>query len=185
MSASQCYATSVDGKRQFACFPAVILVFIVDKQERVLLLSHPRRQGMWEVVNGVLEVGENVLEGALRETSEEIGPEVHVRPLGTVHVSTFHYDANVRCLITISYLMAYEGGEIRPGGDMRNSQFRWWNLAELANESVELLIPPKQKWLAERAVELYRLWKDRTFDLQPELDPATVQRYSTTKMTRE
>jgi len=169
----QPYITAATGRRRFACSPAAILVFIVNEQEEVLLLAHPKRGGSWEVVNGALEAGETVLESALRETYEEAGAEIQVKPLGTVHVRTFHYDENVKYMLSIAYLMAYQGGRIQPGDDMAGSQYRWWGLEDLADEQVKLLIPPDGKWLVARAVELYRMWnqtwKGSERDLQPEL----------------
>jgi CubicO group peptidase (beta-lactamase class C family) len=82
-------------------------VFVVNEQEEILLLAHPKRGGSWEVVNGALEAREPVAEGALRETYEEAGEEVCVRPLGAGHVSTFHYDDNVQYMLSVGYLMAY------------------------------------------------------------------------------
>jgi ADP-ribose pyrophosphatase YjhB (NUDIX family) len=172
MSSQQPYLTTVDGKRSFACFPAAVLVFVVNEKEEILLLSHPQRKGRWEVVNGALEAGETVLEGALREAREEIGENARVRPLGVVHASTFHYDEAVQFVISVCYLMAYEGGEVRPGDDMLGSEHRWWSLGELAEKSVRLIVPPGQKWLVGRAVELYRLWKDQDVVLDPGLDPS-------------
>jgi ADP-ribose pyrophosphatase YjhB (NUDIX family) len=121
------------------------------------------------VVNGALEAGETILDGALRETREEVGEEVRVQPLGSVHVSTFHYDENVKYMLSVGYLMAYEGGRIQPGDDMAGSQYKWWSLEELADENVKILIPPEEKWLLERAVELHRVWKGKDVDLQPAL----------------
>ena len=72
-------------------------------------------------------------------------------------------------MLSISYLMAYQGGEIRPGDDMRGSQYRWWKVEDLANERLQVLIPPSGKWLLQRAVELYRLWKGQEVALQPAL----------------
>jgi 8-oxo-dGTP pyrophosphatase MutT (NUDIX family) len=172
MSNSQPHITTVDGKRSFACFPAAVLVFVVNEREEVLLLSHPQRKGRWEVVNGALEAGETVLEGALREAREEIGEDVRVRPLGAFHASTFHYDEAVQYVLSLCYLMAYEGGGIRPGDDMLGSEYRWWSLGDLADGSVQLIVPPRQKWLVERAVELYRLWKEQHVELYPGLDPS-------------
>jgi hypothetical protein len=48
--------TAANGRRRFACSAAGVLAFIIDDQERILLLSHPQRPGMWEVVNGALEL---------------------------------------------------------------------------------------------------------------------------------
>ena len=120
-------------------------------------------------MNGALEAGETVLEGALREAREEAGEGVRVRPLGTVHVSSFHYDERVEYMLSLGYLMAYEGGAIEPGSDMAGSSYRWWGLAELEENDVHLIVPPGQKWLIERAVELHRLWRDRDLELQSEL----------------
>lgn len=169
MPSQQPCITTADGRRRFACSPVAILVFIVNEQEEVLLLAHPKREGSWEVINGALEAGETVVEGALRETREEAGEEVRVRPLGTVHISTFHYDEKVQYMLSAGYLMAYEGGRIQPGDDMAGSQYKWWGLDDLTDEKVKVLIPPDGKWLIERAVELYRMWIGREMELQPKL----------------
>jgi ADP-ribose pyrophosphatase YjhB (NUDIX family) len=164
-------------RRMFACSAAGVLAFIVDEQERLLLLAHPRRNGEWEVVNGALDAEETILEGVLREIREEAGPAVRVRPLGTVHAYTFRYDEAVQYMISIAYLVAYEGGPIEPGDDMLGSQYRWWRLDELLNEQVKLIVPRDQKWMAARAIELYRLWKDQPVDLQPMMDPSARTKY--------
>jgi ADP-ribose pyrophosphatase YjhB (NUDIX family) len=164
--------TAANGRRQFACSAAGVLAFIVDDQERILLLSHPRRAGMWEVVNGALEAEETVLVGVLREVREEVGPTARVRPLGTVHTWTFRYDDTVQYMISIGYLLAYEGGAIEPGDDMLGSQYRWWRLEEVAAAHVQLIVPRDQKWLLGRAIELYRLWKDQQAVLEPAPDLA-------------
>jgi 8-oxo-dGTP pyrophosphatase MutT (NUDIX family) len=59
---------------------------------------------------------------AIRETREEAGEQVRVRPLGTVHISTFHYGEDVRYMLSVGYLMVYEGGGIQPGDDMAESR---------------------------------------------------------------
>ena len=62
--------------------------------------------------------GRDLLEAALREVREEAGHHVRVRPLGVVHASTFEYDARVRRMISVVFLMAHEGGAAVPGDDM-------------------------------------------------------------------
>ena len=157
----QPHVTSASG-RQFACLPVALTTIIVDSEERFLLLASPTRRpdGAWQLVSGAMEAGETVLEGVLRETREEAGSDLRVRPLGTVHVHTFYYDENVPFMIGIYYLLAYEGGPVQPGDDMVDSQFRWWRLEELVQEKVKLFVPP-QLWVLQRAIELYRLWKDQ------------------------
>jgi ADP-ribose pyrophosphatase YjhB (NUDIX family) len=111
-------------------------------------------------------VKETILDGILRETQEELGGEIRVRPLGAVHVQTFHYYEKVRYMIAINFLLAYEGGEVHPGDDMEGSQYRWWSLAEFEDENVKVVVPPGQKWLLKRAIGLYWLWKDQRITLQ-------------------
>jgi len=170
MENPQAYITTVDGNRQFACSPVAVLAFIVNQREEVLLMSHPNQQGGWQVVNGAMEAGESPLEAALRETYEEVGSSIRVRPLGTVHVSAFHYDERVRYMLSVGYLLAYEGGEVRPGDDMEGSEYRWWSLDEMASENVEITIPPGEKWLMARAIDLYRLWSQDDAAHQPGFD---------------
>jgi hypothetical protein len=64
--APQPVVANVRGRR-FACSPAAVVALIVDDRERLLLLAPPRYGGAWGVVNGGLEAGETLLEGALRE----------------------------------------------------------------------------------------------------------------------
>lgn len=152
---------AADGRRVFAGSAAAVLAFIIDSEERVLLLSHPDYPGGWEVISGALEAEETIVEGVLREIREEAGPAVRVRPLGTVHAGTFRYDSAIQYMISIGYLLAYEGGPIVPGDDMAGSAHRWWRMAELHQQrDLKLLVPQGQLWMIGRAIQLYRLWKD-------------------------
>lgn len=164
----QPFISNQKGTRRFACSAVAVQAVVVSPEERTLLLSSPTRngKGVWQVVSGALEAGETVLEGTWREVREELGPDIRVRPLGTVHVQTFHYDENVQYMIAIYYLFAYEGGTVQPGDDMLGSQYRWWSLAELEDEKVRVVVPPGQNWILARGIELYRLWKDRSLELQ-------------------
>ncbi len=156
--------TDVKGNREFACSAVALVVFIVNEKEEFLMLSSPakrQQEAMWETVSGALEAGETVLTGALRETREEIGSDARVRALGTVHAYTFHYDENVQYMISLVFVMAYEGGDIRPGDDMAGSAYKWMSLEELGDKKLKLLAPSNQRWVLRRAIELYRLWKDQ------------------------
>ena len=168
MPAVQPLISNQKGTRNFACSAVAVQAVVVNSQEQTLLLSSPTRngEGVWQVVSGALEAGETVLEGTLREVHEELGSRIRVRPLGTIHVQTFHYDENVQYMIAIYYLFAYEGGEVQPGDDMAGSQSRWWSLAELEDERIRVVVPPGQNWILERGIELYHLWKDHSLELQ-------------------
>ncbi len=178
MSAELPTTTARSGRR-FACVPAAVLAYVVNADERVLLLSHPNSGGRWEVINGAYEHGETPLEGCQREIREEAGPQLQVRPLCLLHVYSFPYDAQVTSMLSICYLFAHEGGEVIPGDDMAGSRVRWASLDEIARGEVEMVVPPDMPWLFERAVELYRLLKDRPPVLhQPQYDTIRPPKYA-------
>jgi 8-oxo-dGTP pyrophosphatase MutT (NUDIX family) len=145
--------------RSFATFPAAVVVPIVNRREELLLLESPRRPGWWEPVNGAVDDGETLLDAALREVREEAGPDLRVRPLGVVHASTFAYDAQVRHMISVVYLMAHEGGATVTGDDMRGSRVRWATLGAINSDRLRLLPPFDHAWLRRRTVDLFRLWE--------------------------
>lgn len=153
--------------RIFDVFPAAVLVFIVDDQERLLLMRAPGRPG-WEPVNGAMDAGDTPISGALRETAEEAGPSIRVRPLGIFHAYLFPFDPEIS-MISLLVLCAYEGGEVIPGDDMTGSEVRWWTLAEIDAEQPPIIVPRDGgRWVLGRAVECYRLWKDQ---LEPPVQP--------------
>jgi ADP-ribose pyrophosphatase YjhB (NUDIX family) len=150
------HIVSEDGKRSFACFPAAVVVLVVNFREELLVGFHQSRQ-RWEAVSGALEAGETVLDGALRELREEMGPGIKVRPLGVIHAGSFHYDSCTRFMISITYLMAHEGGDIVPGDDMHGGGHRWISLKALESER-ETIGLPGEPWLFARAGQVFRAW---------------------------
>lgn len=74
-------------------------------------------------------------------------------------------------MIGIHYLLAYEGGEVQPGDDMHDAHYRWWSIEELTAPNIRFH-PSTRLWILQRAVALYRCWKDQpAAPLQPALDP--------------
>jgi len=141
-----------------------VVVLVVNEREELLVGFHRSRQ-RWEAVSGALEAEETVLDGALRELREEMGPRIRARPLGVLHASTFRYDDLARFMISITYLMAHEGGDIEPGDDMRGGEHRWVKLEALASGHEAVGIPG-EPWLLHRAMQTYRLWKNEDVRLQ-------------------
>jgi len=86
-----------------------------------------------------------------------------------VHASTFAYDAQVRHVISVTYLMAYVDGIPRPGDDMSGSRVRWVTLDEIEAQSLRLVPPLDQAWLRRRSLDLFRLWEP-TADAPLQLD---------------
>jgi hypothetical protein len=74
-------------------------------------------------------------------------------------------------MIGIHYLLAYEGGEVQPGDDMHDAQYRWWTIEALTAANIRFH-PSTHLWILQRAVALYRCWKDQpAVPLQPDLAP--------------
>lgn len=157
---------SLDGRREFACFPAAILGFLINDRDEILLLSHPSRKGSWEVVNGAVEAGESPREALLRETREEAGPAVRIKPVAAFHVYQYRFDARVSSMFSIAYCATYLDGDVAPGHDMAMSDHRWAPLEEIEGGSLSLLVP-SQPWLFRRAVTVHRLFKDEVVELEP------------------
>lgn len=144
--------------RQFACFPAAVLVIVINRDEEILLLSHPARPEEWQVIKGAVEAGETIAEAALREAREEAGIAMQIRSIGTVHAVTFWHNDTVGPMLSIVHLMFYDGGQIEPGDDMEGCRICWCGVEEISNGTCRVAVP-EEKWIFWRAVGLYRLWK--------------------------
>lgn len=153
------HVIAASGGRLFETHPAAVVVPVVNRHEEILLFESPLRPGWWEPVNGAVDARETLLDAALREVREEVGPDLQVRPLGVVHASTFAYDAVVTHMISITYLMAYEDGAPRPGDDMHGSRVKWATIDEIESHGLRLVPPLDQEWLRRRTIDLFRLWE--------------------------
>jgi ADP-ribose pyrophosphatase YjhB (NUDIX family) len=144
--------------RQFACFPAAILVFLINPKEEMLFLAYSRQNNTWGIVKGAIENGETIKQAALRETKEEVGAQVQVESVGVVHAASVYHDKKVPNVISVFYLMAYRGGKVQPGDDMAKSQFQWWTLKDIVENRINI-VAPNEQWIIQRAIDIYRLWK--------------------------
>lgn len=138
--------------REFDCFPAAVLVIVINDKKEILFFSHGHNK--WEVIAGGLERGETILEGAKRELHEEAGADIVADPIGVVHAKTFKYDEVIQDMISVYYVMRYKKGCIFPGDDMKGAIFEWWSIEKI-REMIENIIVPKEKcWVFERALRL-------------------------------
>jgi 8-oxo-dGTP pyrophosphatase MutT (NUDIX family) len=159
-------------RREFARFPAAVLVFLVDEQERVLLLRK-RGRDSWGVVSGALEQGETLLAGALRELTEEAGPGLIVQPIGLCHGYTVDFDDEVTGMLSLCYVVAHLAGEPVAGSDALGGELRWFSLAQVEEMEDRLIPPYRQAWIVRRAIQAYRAWRHDVVPLQAEHGPVT------------
>lgn len=164
--------------RKFTASAVGLVAFIVREDERILMLSSPKRPDKWEPPNGAYDGDETILEGVMREICEEAGKDIQVRPLGALHAYSYRYDDVVQFMVGIAYLFAYEGGEVQAGDDMTGSQIKWMSVEEAESGNFDIIVPQKQVYLFRRALELYRLWKDApAISLQPIYTPDDKNKY--------
>jgi ADP-ribose pyrophosphatase YjhB (NUDIX family) len=104
-----------------------VAAVVVDDHDRALLIQR-RDNGRWEPPGGVLELGEQIIDGLRREVAEETGLAVEItRLLGEVQrpapqgaVFDIH---DYRCRVT--------GGTLRAGDDAGDA--RWCDAKTLAS----------------------------------------------------
>lgn len=139
----------LDGRRRFARFPVGVAMVVVDAEARVLLLEDPGT-GSLEIPSGAVEDGETILDAVHRELSEELGARCVLDPIETVHTYTIDYADEP--LVSVVYLVAYDGGMIVPSDDVAGAAVRWAE-PRVLDELHPRIVVPSEPWILERALE--------------------------------
>ena len=107
--------------------PLVGVGALVLRGDRILLIKRaaPPSRGLWSIPGGHVELGESVLETAVRELKEEAG--LDGRALGVVNVDEVikkdDYGRVVYHYVLVTVLVDAPQGEPRPGGDALDAAF--------------------------------------------------------------
>ncbi len=121
-------------------------------RDRRLLLARRNAEphkGEYDVVGGFLKYGEDPLAGALRETLEETGLEVHI--LGFLGVYMDRYGRNGKHTLNFYYVGSIKSGRIRPQDDV--AELIWFPLDELpdtAFRSQQQVFRDLRRWCKSR-----------------------------------
>lgn len=129
-------------QREFPQVPLMAVGAVVEQEGRVLLVrrgSEPLK-GHWTLPGGMLEVGEALAEGVVREVREETGLEVEPVELIDVLDRIHREDGRVRYHYVIAdYLCRVTGGELCAASDADAA--RWVERAEWNSHSALIVDP--------------------------------------------
>ena len=120
-------------QREFPDAPLIGVGAIILEGDGVVLVkrAHPPLEGKWSIPGGVLEVGELVREGVVREAREETG--LIVEPgelLGVFDRVLRSPDGRVQYhYVLIDFLCRPVGGELKAAGDA--AEARWFTRQQL------------------------------------------------------
>lgn len=129
-------------EREFPSMPLVGVGAVVVQDARVLLVRRGTEplKGQWTLPGGLLEVGEALVAGVIREVREETG--LDVEPIELIELlDRIHRDGDrVRYHYVIAdYLCRVTGGELRAASDA--DAVRWVERCEWSSHSAIVLDP--------------------------------------------
>jgi 8-oxo-dGTP diphosphatase len=126
-------------QREFPGAPIVGVGAVVVDRERVLLVQrgHEPAKGKWSLPGGILELGESLVQGVVREVEEESGLVVEAIELIELidRVDRVSGTAGERVryhFVIADYLCRVVGGELKAGSDAE--AVRWVERAEWKND---------------------------------------------------
>jgi len=103
----------------------VVGCLVRNASNAVLLIRHQKRG--WEIPQGRVEEGENLVDAICREVREEAGVEIEPGPLGAVWSLISESPA-----IIFTFLGSYKSGELAASGD--SEEAGWFSEAEAAKK---------------------------------------------------
>lgn len=129
-------------QREFPVAPLVGVGAVVVKEGRVLLVRRGTEplKGQWSLPGGLLELGESLTAGVVREVREETGLIVKTLELIELLDRIHREDERVRYHYVIAdYLCSVAGGSLRASSDA--DAVRWVERAEWNSHSILKLDP--------------------------------------------
>lgn len=129
-------------QREFPETPLVGVGAVVVYAGRVLLVRRGKEplKGQWSLPGGMLELGESLVDGVVREVREETGLAVKTAELVELLDRIHREDGRVRYHYVIAdYLCRVAGGELRAASDA--DEARWVERAEWSSHSALKLDP--------------------------------------------
>lgn len=121
---------------------------VLNENYEVLLINNPRKG--WEYPGGIVEVGETLPQGLVREVKEETGVDVKVVDFIGIYSNTekkqgFNGVKEVPTIVTIDFVCKYVSGVLKTSEE--SCEVGWFSKSKALE-----IIKPKQKLRLERAL---------------------------------
>ncbi|PHZ85841.1 NUDIX hydrolase [Paremcibacter congregatus] len=140
-------------KRDYPDRPIVAVGVVVIRNDQVLLIRRgkPPKPDQWSIPGGAQEIGETVVEAAVREVAEETAITINApRFLDILDFIDKDEDKHIRHHYTlVDYAATYRSGEIHPGDDAQEaiwvplhqlSEYNLWSETEhMIHKAIRLL----------------------------------------------
>jgi ADP-ribose pyrophosphatase YjhB (NUDIX family) len=137
-------------------FRAAVSAIITNANNEILFVSKNGTNN-WQVITGWVE-DETIDKAILREIKEELNLD-DVELIDIIDTHTFQYNENK--IISTFYLVKYNSGEIKPGDDINNYNFKWFNSDEIKKIQI---ICPIQKEIIEKALFYIKMYKKDKYE---------------------
>jgi 8-oxo-dGTP diphosphatase len=126
--------------RRYPERPIVGVLAVVMRDDRVLVVrrANPPMSGRWGFPGGVLELGETVAQGAMRELLEETGVRAEAAgPLTVIDTIDRDTEGRVRYHYTLVAVIGHwVSGEGAPGDDA--DEVAWLSRAEIVDQNLPI-----------------------------------------------
>lgn len=140
----------------------VVGCLIRNDSNEVLLIRHHKRG--WEIPQGRVEEGEDLVTALQREVLEEAGVEVEVGPLAAVWSMT-----SLPPAVIFTFLGRYRSGELSGSGD--SAEACWFTEGEAIEKVTGTVMHERLKALLNYdGSTIYRSYTTRPYQLQKEID---------------
>ena len=114
-------------KRTYPELPILSAGAIIFRDTSVLLIKRGKEpaKGLWSVPGGIVQIGERICDGLMREVREEAGIAVVVQNLVEIVERIFADDGNriKYHYVILDYLCEYTDGQIQAGSDADDAVF--------------------------------------------------------------
>lgn len=129
-----------------------------DDNNRVLLIRHHKRG--WEIPQGRVEQGENLIDALHREVLEEAGVEIEPGPLAAVWSMV-----SLPPAIIFTFLASYKGGEPSFSGD--SVEVGWFSESEALDKITGSVMRERFKALLNfNGIAIYRAYTTKPYQVQ-------------------